>query len=71
MPTVIPDLSGVLADGSPSSLIDQIIREGARWMLVAALESEVEAYIDRFAGSGMSADAAWWCATARPCRGTW
>jgi transposase-like protein len=49
--TVIPDLSGALsADGSSSSLIDQIVREGARRMLAVALQAEVDAYIERFAG---------------------
>jgi len=38
----------VPADG-PSSLIDQIVREGARQMLAAALQAEVAAYIDQFA----------------------
>jgi transposase-like protein len=41
---------------STSSLIDQIVREGARRMLAAALQAEVDAYIARFAdvrdGSG-------------------
>ena len=51
MLTVIPDLSGTLsADGSSSSLIDQIVREGARQMLAVALQAEVDAYIERFAG---------------------
>jgi len=39
-------------DNSPatsSSLIDQIVREGARKMLAAALQAEVEAYIAAFA----------------------
>jgi predicted amidohydrolase len=35
--------------GGPSSLIDQIVREGARQMLAAALQAEVAAYIDQFA----------------------
>ena len=51
MLTVIPDLSGALpAGGSSSSLIDQIVREGARQMLAVALQAEVDAYIERFAG---------------------
>ena len=50
MPTVIPDLSGVPADGAASSLIDQIVREGARRMLAAALRAEVDAYIAEFSG---------------------
>src|SRR5947209_3880915 len=33
-----------------SSLIDAIIRQGARRMLAEALQSEVDAYIDRFVG---------------------
>ncbi len=36
------------ADGS-SSLIDEIVREGARRMLAGALQAEVDAYITRFA----------------------
>lgn len=41
-------LSVVNEDGtteSGTSLIDEIVREGARWMLAAALEAEVEEYI--------------------------
>jgi hypothetical protein len=48
--TVVTELP---ADGhSPansSSLIDQIVREGARKMLAAALQAEVDAYIAAFA----------------------
>jgi putative transposase len=48
--TVVPDLPAALsADGPSSSLIDQIVREGAVQMLAAALRAEVAAYIDRFA----------------------
>ena len=50
MLTVVPDLSASLAaDGSSSSLIDQIVREGARQMLAAALQAEVAAYVGQFA----------------------
>ncbi len=35
--------------GNSTSLIDEIVREGARRMLAEALQSEVDAYIDRFA----------------------
>jgi transposase-like protein len=40
------------ADGSPggSSLIDEIVREGARRMLAEALQAEVDAYVARFVG---------------------
>lgn len=50
MRTVVPDLPAALpADGPSSSLIDQIVREGAVQMLAAALRVEVTAPIDRFA----------------------
>jgi len=45
-------LTVVAADGQPeegSSLIDEIVREGARRMLAAALEAEVDAYIAELA----------------------
>jgi transposase-like protein len=51
MLTVVPDVAGALpADGQPSSLIDQIVRDGARQMLAAALQAEVAAYVGQFAG---------------------
>jgi len=37
-------------DAVGSSLLDQIVRDGARQMLAAALQAEVAAYIDAFAG---------------------
>ena len=50
--TVVPELPGddhnPVAAGS-SSLIDQIVRDGARRMLAAALQAEVDAYIAAFA----------------------
>ena len=50
MLTVVPGLSVSLpADGPSSPLIDQIVREGARQMLAAALQAEVAAYIGQFA----------------------
>jgi len=50
MLTVVPDLSASLpADGPSSSVIGQIVREGARQMLAAALQTEVAAYIGQFA----------------------
>jgi len=49
--TVVPDLPAALpSDGRSPSLIDQIVREGARQMLAAALQAVVAAYIERFAG---------------------
>jgi hypothetical protein len=48
--TVVPDLTGALAADAPvSSVIDQIVREGARQMLASALQAEVAAHIERFA----------------------
>jgi len=49
MLTVVPELAG--REGSaPASLIDEIVREGARRMLAEALQAEVDAYIAQFAG---------------------
>jgi len=51
MLTVVPDLAGALPAGEASpSVIDQIVREGARQMLAAALQAEVAAYIAEFSG---------------------
>ncbi len=50
MLSVVPDLSvSVPADGL-SALMDQIVREGARQVLAAAVQAEVAACVDRFAG---------------------
>ena len=49
MLTVVPDVAGARPAGEPSSVIDQIVRDGARQMLAAALQAEVAAYIDQFA----------------------
>jgi transposase-like protein len=51
MLTVVPDEGPgqpAAADGS-SSLIDEIVREGARRMLAEALQAEVDAYVAQFA----------------------
>ena len=50
-------------DGSPS-LIDEIVREGARRMLAQALQAEVDAYIAALPGSGTRTAGVWWSATA-------
>ena len=63
-------MAGALpADGQPSSLIDQIVRDGAREMLAAALQAEVAAYVDNFGHLRDEGGGAWWCATALPSRG--
>ena len=46
-------LTGVAEDGQRRedvSLLDDIVREGARRMLAAALEAEVDAYLAELAG---------------------
>jgi transposase-like protein len=53
MLTVVPgdepnDEGTATVAGSSSSLIDEIVREGARRMLAKALQAEVDAYIARF-----------------------
>ena len=72
MLTVVPgDGSGHEGgkDGSPS-LIDEIVREGARRMLAEALQAEVDAYIAAHSPpSGTRTAAAWWSATAITSRG--
>ena len=53
MLTIVSGDSGVEDPGRPegsSSLIDQIVREGARRMLAEALQAEVDAYIAQFSG---------------------
>jgi hypothetical protein len=50
MLTVVPDVAGALPAGEPSSLTGQIVRDGARQMLAAALQAGVAAYIGQFAG---------------------
>ena len=49
MLTVVPDPAGRDGGAGPSSLIDEIVREGARRMLAEALQAEVDAYIAAFA----------------------
>jgi putative transposase len=46
------------------SLIDNIVCEGARRMLAAALEAEVDTYLAELTGEKHEAGRAWWCATA-------
>src|SRR5438045_5976595 len=48
--TVVQDGSSGEEPGRPGSLIDEIVREGARRMLAEALQAEVDAYIAAFAG---------------------
>ena len=48
------------------SLLDDIVREGARRMLAAALEAEVDAYLAAAAAERDEQVGGWWCATATP-----
>ena len=48
-----------------ASLIDELVREGARRMLAEALQAEVEDYIAALPPSATSTAIGWWCATAR------
>jgi hypothetical protein len=48
MLTVVPDPAD-RGNPGPSSLIDEIVREGARRMLAEALAAEVDAYVAQFA----------------------
>ena len=48
--------------------LDEIVLEGARRMLAAALEAEVDAYVAAWQASSTSAAGAWWSATATPRR---
>ena len=51
MLTVVHDTDEANAnDGGGRSLLDEIVRDGARQMLAAALKAEVAAYIDAHAG---------------------
>jgi hypothetical protein len=67
-----PDAAGAATETSAAaggSLIDEIVRDGARRMLAAALEAEVAAYIDAYTASSTRTAVGWWCATATRRRG--
>ena len=65
MLTVVSDSADRDNSSASSSLIDEIVRAGARRMLAEALQAEVDAYIDRFLGERDERGIALWCATAR------
>jgi len=71
MLTVVPGDGSSHKDGKDgsASLIDEIVREGARRMLAEALQAEVDAYIAAHAVERDGAAAAWWSATATTSRG--
>ncbi len=51
------------------SLLDEIVRDGARQMLAAALQAEVAAYIEAFADEVDEAAGGWSSATVITSRG--
>jgi hypothetical protein len=52
-----------------SSLIDEIVREGARRMLAGALQAEVDAYTAAHAAERAENGRGWWSATGITSRG--
>ena len=59
-------------DANPSdggSLLDEIVRDGARQMLAAALQAEVAAYVAAHAGEVTTPVAGWWSVTATTPKG--
>jgi hypothetical protein len=46
--------------------LDELVREGARRMLAAALEAEVDAYLAGHAAERDEVAGGWWSATAMP-----
>jgi hypothetical protein len=69
MLTGVPDPDGGdRSVGGPvpsGSVVDEIVRDGARRMLAEALQAEVDAYIVHSRASATSAAAAWRCGTGR------
>jgi hypothetical protein len=47
-----------------SSLLDEIVRDGARQMLAVALQAEIAAYIEAHADALDGVVTCWWSATA-------
>ena len=60
------------ADAELSTTLDELVAEGARRMLAAALEAEVDAYCEPLhRGASTTRATAWWSATATPWPGRW
>ena len=57
-----------VASVSERSELDEVLRDGARRMLLQAVETEAAAYIDAHHDEidELFAGGAWWCATDRP-----
>jgi len=57
------------AAAAPTSLIDQIVRDGARRMPAEALQAEAEGYLAQSSSLSATRTAGgWWCATAATSR---
>ena len=56
-----PNATAPVAGGS---MLDEIVRDGARQMLAAALQAEVAAYVDAHATRSTRTGTGWWSATA-------
>jgi hypothetical protein len=54
---------------SGGSLLDEIVRDGAREMLAAALRAEVAADVEAHAGEVDREGRRWWCTTGTTSRG--
>ena len=59
------------ADAEPSNTLDELVAEGARRMLAAALEAEVDAYVTALADERGHRAIALWSATDTPMPGRW
>ena len=65
MLTVVHDQESSNENGTAGgSLLDEIVRDGARQMLAAALQAEVAAYIDHSPIRSMRTGDGWWSAMA-------
>ena len=67
--TVVQEGSSGEEPGRPGSLIDEIVREGARRMLAEALQARWTPISRRLLLTGTKTAAAWWSAMAITSRG--
>lgn len=68
MLTVVHTADEANGNEASRSLLDEIVRDGARKMLAAALKAEVAAYVAAFEISSTKTATDWWCATATTSR---
>jgi len=60
---------GTREEGTEGGDLDELAREGARRMLVKALEAEVASYVEAHERERDESGLARWCGTGRPGRG--